>query len=415
MDGTSKLFARGLQPALEAALADTPVVCLLGPRQCGKTTLARMAQPGRPYVSLDDENFARTATLDPVGFVASLPDRVTVDEMQRVPALLSAMKMVVDRDRRPGRFLLTGSANLLLLPQVQESLAGRNETLWLQPLTEAEKQRAPGRFLENFLEGRLKPQFGMGPVARGASLESRLLAGGYPEPCTRPPDRARQWHRQYLKAIIERDIKDVARVREGDELGRLLELLALQTGCLLNVSALGLTLGLHRNTAEHYLSLLERLFLVRRLQPWHRNAAHRLAKTPKVHVVDSGLAATLRGTREGDWLQHREAMGHLLESWVVQQLLTQGSWTDPDLRFWHYRDKDKVEVDLVITQGRRVWGVEIKASATVTGREARGLQRLASHAGPDFQGGILLYDGNDILPCGLGQFLAVPLRRLWED
>jgi predicted AAA+ superfamily ATPase len=366
-------------------------------------------------LSLDDENLFRTASLDPIGFIAGLPPQVTLDEIQRVPQLLPAIKRAVDEDRRPGRFLLTGSANLLLLPTVAESLAGRMEMVPLQPLTESEKQGTPGRFLEKLIGGELKVKVGGAGPVKGPSLEQRLLAGGYPEPAFRPPQRARQWHRQYLKAIIERDLKDVARVREADGVARLLAILGLQTGSLLNLTALGQPLGLDRHTVELYLSYLERLFLVRRLQPWHQNEARRLIKAPKVLVVDSGLAATLAGLREGDWLGRREAMGHLLESFVVQQLVAQASWTDPDLGFWHYRDKDGVEVDLVITQGRRVWGVEIKASATIGPHDTKGLKRLATLAGKHFCGGIVLHDGPDTLPLGDGPLLAVPLRALWEN
>ncbi|MSU49684.1 MAG: DUF4143 domain-containing protein [Opitutus sp.] len=158
-------------------------------------------------------------------------------------------------------------------------------------------------------------------------LPSRLVAGGYPEPLTRTPERARQWHRQYLRALIERDVQDIAR-----------------------------ELDLRRETIDRYLVILERLFLIRRLPAWHRNESKRLVKTPKIHLLDSGLAATLAGLDAADWLNRRDRFGHLLESFVVQQLIAQADWTDPDLRFWHYRDKDQVEVDLVITRGRQTWG-----------------------------------------------------------
>lgn len=414
MDETKGLYPRTIATALTAALADTPVVCLLGPRQCGKTTLARTVAPERPYISLDDRSYFQTATMDPTGFVDSLPAHVTLDEIQRVPDLLPAIKRSVDRDRRAGRFLLTGSANLLLLPTVSESLAGRMEAIRLQPLTESEKERTPGAFLRDFLDGRLEPEVTGDRAPAATTLPARLVAGGYPEPLTRAASRARQWHRQYLKAIIERDIKDVARIRDGENVARLLELLSLRTAGLLNTSGLAQDLGLHRDTIEHYLVLLERLFLVRRLSAWHRQPARRLLTTPKVHLVDSGLAATLAGLEEDDWLMRREVMGHLLESFVVQQVMTQATWTDPDVRFWHYRDKDKVEVDLVVTRGQSVWGIEIKAAASVDARDAKGLGRLAAECGDNFRGGILLYTGAAALPLGPTPFLAIPIRHLWE-
>ena len=408
------LYPRLLIPVIREAMTDTPVVCLLGPRQSGKTTLAQTLAPDRAFVSLDEKSYYKVATEDPVGFVASLPDAVTLDEVQRAPDLLPAIKRVVDRDRRSGRFLLTGSANLLLLPKVTESLAGRMEIAHLQPLTEAEKMRTPGRFLNDLLEGAFVPGIEPGRKSVGPTLAKLLVAGGYPEPLTRPSHRARQWHRQYLHNIIERDVQDVTRVKDGHELAHLLELLALRSAQLLNVSNLARDLGLHRETVEHYLSVLERLFLVRRLPAWHRNRAKRLVKSPKVHLLDSGLAATLADLTAGDWLDARDRMGHLLESFVVQQLIAQAAWTDPDLRFWHYRDKDRIEVDVVISRGRKVWGVEVKAAGTLSSGDGRGLARLADCCGKDFQRGILLYAGEDLLPLADTRMLAVPLRELWE-
>ena len=414
MDDKNHLYPRLLTPALQAALKDTPVVCLLGSRQSGKTTLSQLLSPERPLISLDEDAYFQTAKLDPDGFISSLPNAVTLDEIQRVPELLPAIKLAVDRDRTPGRFLLTGSANLLRLPQVTESLAGRMETIFLHPLTEAEKERTPGRFLKGLLEGSLHPGISGKQTNNSPSLAERLVAGGYPEPLTRPPQRARQWHRQYLHSIMERDSKDVARVKDAHDLSRLLELLSLRSAELLNTNNLAQDLGLYRGTIENYLLILERLFLIRRLPAWHNNLAKRLIKAPKIHLVDSGLAATLATLTADDWIKNRARMGHLLESFVVQQVITQASWTDPDLRFWHYRDKDQVEVDLVVTRGQKVWGLEMKASASVSKKDGKGLSRLATQCGKNFQSGIVLYNGKDILPIGDTPFVAVPFSRLWD-
>ena len=415
MDAAMKPFPRSLAGALQEAMQDTPVVCLLGPRQCGKTTLAMSLGQEDAYFSMDEDAYCRAATDDSDGFVARLPSRVILDEVQRVPALLTAIKRSVDRDRRPGRFLLTGSANLLLLPGVNESLAGRMEIIPLQPLSESEKERNPGNFLRTFLDDGFRTAKLRGePDDVSADLPQRMVAGGYPEPLTRSVARARQWHRAYLKSIIDRDVQDIARVKDGREVGRLFELLALRTATLLNVMNLSKELGMHRETVDHYLAILERLFLIRSLPSWHRHPAKRLIKTPKIHLVDSGLAATFADLSAGDWLGRRERMGHLLESFVVQQVHAQAAWTDPDLRFWHYRDKDQIEVDLVITRGEKVWGIEVKASRSVDGKDCRGLDRLADQCGKDFQGGCLLYDGWSVLPISGSSHTAVPLRMLWE-
>ena len=406
---------RNLEGSLRAALADTPVVCLLGPRQCGKTTLARALVPRYGYVTFDDGEVLALARSDPNGFLAALPDPVILDEIQRVPELLRSLKLSVDQDRRPGRFLLTGSANLLLLPRLGDSLAGRMAILELHPLTVAEQERKEGGFLATWLAGKLKPELA---TARRPpdpmTLAARVVAGGFPEPLTRSPARARSWHRDYVRALLERDVRDVARVRDPRDLSRLLSLLSLRTAELLNISTLSNELDLRRETIEHHLVACERLYLVRRLQPWHRHESKRLIKTPKLHFTDSGLAATLADLSAEDWSVRRDRFGHLLETFVLQQLVAQAGWTDPELHFWHYRDKDQVEVDFVLTRGRRTWGVEVKATATPTQADISGLRRLAAQCGDDFVGGVLFHAGAHTVTLDDPRFLAVPLSKLWE-
>lgn len=414
MKGDRNSYPRLLAGALREALGDTPVVCLLGPRQCGKTTLVRQIAPDRPCISFADENYRRVAQSDPLGFVAALPPTITLDEAQRVPELLSTIKLAVDRDRRPGRFLLSGCSNLLLASRVTESLAGRVEIVQLHPLTEAEKERQPGRFLRTVLESGFHPRIGerFSPVS--PTLPERMVAGGYPAALDRSARQARPWWRKYLHGLIERDIQDVAPVRHVHELSRLLEVQAVNTGMLWNASNVARTLGLHRETADHYLTVLERLFLLRWLPAWYGEAAQRLVRTPKVHLLDSGLTAFLAKLSPEDWLGQRDRMGRLLESFVVQQIIAQGAWTDPALQFWHYRDKDQVEVALVLTRGSRTWGIDVNASATLAPSDGQGLRRLAAACGEDFQSGLVLYNGPDVLPLRGERILAVPLSSLWD-
>lgn len=414
MAAANQYLKRMVVAAVEEALEDTPVVCLLGPRQCGKTTLVIKLAPERAYFSLDDANLLQAAKEDPQGFLLQLPERVTIDEVQRVPELLLAIKRSVDENRLPGRFLLTGSANLLAMPQLADSLAGRMEVVYLHPFAEVEKEKGNGDFLEGWLSLGLKPSLIPRRSGETFDLPDRIVYGGYPEPNRRKIARARQWHRQYLRAIIERDIHDVARVKEGGDVLRLLEMLAFRNAKLLNVTELSKALRLDRQTVERYLSILEKVFLVRRLPAWHRNAAKRLVKTPKVYLCDSGIAATLSELKPDDWNARRSEFGHLLEAFVVQQLIAEAGWTDLDLRFWHYRDKDKVEVDCVITRGSKVWGVEVKAAATVRSSDGKGLRRLAEQVGEDFQSGIVLYEGSSILSLGSSKLWAVPFSELWK-
>lgn len=406
------LHPRYLQPRIEAALKDTPVVCILGPRQVGKSTLSQQLAPKRAYLTFDDNAILVAASQDPTGFVQGLPENVTLDEVQRVPELLRAIKAEVDRNRAPGRFLLTGSANLLLLPKVKESLAGRVEIFYLQPLTEAEKNHHQPDFLPRLLAQKIKPAISQTQAAIEGVAE-RLCAGGYPEPNRRTPARARTWYAQYLRTIIQNDVKDIAAIRDEDELQRLAELLALRTANLLNVNSLAGDVGLRRETTDKYIGLLEHLFLLRRLPAWHNNRSRRLVKTPKIHWVDSGLAAMLNNLSPKDWNSFSTDFGPLLESFVVQQVTAQVAWLDDTVHLSHYRDKDQVEVDLVIEQGRNVWGIEVKKAASIQHKDGEGLQRLATQAGRNFKGGALIYCGNNCLPLKTPNCYAVPINWLW--
>lgn len=407
-------FPRNLSGALEAALADTPVVCLLGPRQCGKSTLARRCDPDRPYVSLDDRAYLDLARNDPQGFINDLPEKVAIDEVQRAPELTLAIKRSVDANRQPGRFLLTGSANLLQLPRLSDSLAGRMECLWLHPLTVSEIRRAQGKFLEALLGGQLRPEITASGVPRPSELPRLLVSGGYPESIQRDPERADRWRRNYVRAVVERDVGDLADVKDASDLTRLVALLESRTAQLLNQSALSQALGHSRATIDRYLTLLERLFLIRRLPAWHSNRGKRLVKAPKLHFVDSGLAATLGELEAESWNAERPRFGHLLETFVLQQLIAMADCMPRPPLFFHYRDRDKTEVDIVIEFRHKIWGIEIKAAATVGQDDAKGLRKLAAIAGDAFQAGIVFYDGEATLSLDReGGILAVPFAKLW--
>lgn len=405
-------YPRFLQPKIAEALRDTPVVCLLGPRQVGKSTLCQQLAPKRSYLTFDDHTTLTAAKQDPDGFIQSLPEYVTLDEVQRVPELLVAIKAEVDRNRKPGRFLLTGSANLLLLPKVKESLAGRIEILHLHPLTQAEKEQQQPIFLPRLFSQQLRASI-THTQQELTGIAERVCNGGYPEPNTRTPSRARQWFKQYLQTIIQNDVQDVANIRDEDELYRLAELLALRTGTLLNTNSIATDLKMRRETTDKYISILEHLLLLYRLPAWHNNQATRLVKAPKLHLVDSGLSATLNNLKTDHWHNFATNFGPILESFVIQQIRAQAEWLEEPLRLSHYRDKDQVEVDLVIELGRDVYGIEVKKAASIQDRDGEGLKRLANQAGKYFKGGVLIYCGNNALPLKTENCIAAPIDWLW--
>ena len=411
---TDVLYPRFAESLLRAALADSPVVLVHGPRQCGKTTLTRIVgdRAGYSYISFDAEPARAAAEADPIGFVADLPERVILDEVQHVPRLFAAIKAAVDRRRTPGRFILTGSANVLLVPSLSDSLAGRMEILRLHPLAQAELARRQPRFLDRLFGN----GFGVRQSERlGPELVDRMLAGGYPPAIARPAPRRRAlWYRSYVESLVQRDVRDMSRIASLDILPRLLAAAAAQTACLFNASGLSAPFHLSRPTIRDYVTLLERVFLLALLPPWHSNRLSRLIKTPKLHLGDSGLAAALLDVDREAAAAERGLVGQLLETFVFQELVRQASWRDDALSFFHFRDKDGVEVDIVIERGARaVAGIEVKAGATVTAADFRGLRKLQHAAGRRFAGGVVLYDGETSAPFG-DRLYAVPLRALWE-
>jgi len=415
---------RFVLPLLNEALQDTPVVLIHGPRQCGKTTLARAVgdAAGYAYISFDDEVLRASVLADPVGFVADLPDKVVLDEVQRVPELFTALKVAVDRDRRPGRFILTGSANVLLVPRLADSLAGRMEILRLHPLAQSELAAKQPDFLDA-LFGEGFTQRGQEPLrgktkqqARlGKELAERIAAGGYPAALARPSSRRRvTWYRDYIETLVQRDVRDMARISSLDVLPRLLALAAGQTARLLNVADLASPFQLSRPTIRDYVTLLARVFLLEELPPWHNNRLSRLVKTPKLHLGDTGLACALLGVDAAALWANRALLGQLLETFILQELRRQASWRVDPIAFCHFRDKDGVEVDIVMEgSGQRVAGIEVKAAATVTSNDFRGLRKLQESARVRFAGGVVLYDGETTVPFGDGLF-AVPIRSLWN-
>lgn len=408
---TPALYPRRIEPRIAEAMLDTPVVLLAGPRQAGKTTLVRqMAGKGLRYLTLDDELTLLSAREDPVGMIRSL-DRAVIDEIQRAPQLLLAIKKSVDEDRRPGRFLLTGSANLMALPTVADSLAGRMETLSLLPLSQSEIEGHSANWIDSVFAGRILK---LGTPAVGSDLVERVLRGGYPESISRASAKRRvAWSRQYIDAIIQRDVRDVAGIEKLDQLPRFLRALAQTAGQMCNYTKLGGQVGLDGKTTSRYISVFEQMYLLKRVDVWARNRLNRVVKTPKLQFIDSGLLATLLDLGAEEVQLDRTRFGNVLETFVFGELLKHTTTADGNYRLMCYRDTDKFEVDVVIENAAgRLVGVEVKAAATVKESDLRGLKKLSSLAGDQFKMGVLLYDGDETMPLG-NNIWAAPLSTLW--
>jgi predicted AAA+ superfamily ATPase len=409
---SSAQYHRFIEPSLREALLDTPVVLIHGSRQCGKTTLAlAVGEPlGYHYISLDDDNQLQAAKADPVGFVQSLPELTILDEIQRAPELFTSIKASVDRNRKPGRFILTGSANVLLLPQLADSLAGRMEIIHLRPLARCEITGEKPAFFDQLFGADFGSDSNQNAYPRlGESLADIICQGGYPAAIARDSAKRRSaWYRDYITTIIQRDVQDVASIRNLDVLPRLLALAASQTARLFNSTDLASPFALSRPTIREYLTVLEQIFLIEQLQPWHANRLSRLIKTPKVHLTDTGLACALLGVNSQTLWQDKSLLGQLLETFIHQELRKYADWSSEPLSFYHFRNKDMVEVDIIIEQGRQLAGIEIKAAATVTQGDFKGLKKLQDLCGEQFAAGVVLYDGENILPFGERLF-AVPI------
>jgi len=409
------VYERHLTPHLLAALADRPVVVLHGARQVGKSWLTqRIAAGPHPaeYLTLDDPAVLTAATSDPAGFVQTLRGNVVVDEVQRAPQLFVAIKASVDRNRQAGRFLLTGSANIWLVPRLSESLAGRMEILTLWPLSQGEVEEAPEGFIDLAFSDDSMP-VKRTPVDRDDIIH-RTLTGGYPEALPLSGSRRARWFASYITAILQRDVRELAqRIERLSELPRLLTVLAGRTATLLNAAELSRTSGIPERTLLRYLTLLEATFLISRVPAWTANLRKRLLKTAKVVMVDTGLAAYLQNVDARRLKAEPTLLGPLLETFVITELLKQQAWSRTQPEVGHFRTAHGEEVDVVLDARGRLVGIEVKATASVSPNDFRGLRAMAAATGRRFHRGILFYLGDTAVPIG-PQLYALPLPALWR-
>lgn len=410
------MIRRHVTDAVRIAVGDRPVVLIHGARQTGKSTLARalIADGYRAaYVTLDDAGALAAAQDDPDGFVSGLPRAVVLDEVQKAPGLFRAIKLSVDRDRVPGRFLLTGSADVLLLPRLSESLAGRMELLTLWPLSQGE--------LEGHREIFIDELFDSGPLRGGESREirneviERLIRGGYPELVADAADDARReaWFRSYLTAVV-RDMRDLAEIEKAVDAPRLLRLVAARSMSLLNFAELSRSSELAQSTLKRYFALLETMFLVQRLPAWAGSLSRRLIKAPKVLLSDTGLAAHLQGVNATRFALDPSLVGPLLENFVVMELTKQLGWSKIRPALHHFRSVTGEEVDIVLeARDGRLVGIEVKARLAIGSDDFKGLRALAARTKKKFHRGVLLYLGRTAVPFG-PNLQSLPLTAVWR-
>jgi predicted AAA+ superfamily ATPase len=409
-----RLIPRHVQPLLDEALADTRVVLVAGARQSGKSTLVRQLGRGKDaeWRNLDRSATLEAARSDPTGFVA-FPELMVIDEIQRAPELLLAIKEQVDTDPRPGRYLLTGSARVLGLRALPDTLPGRMETIELWPFSQGE--------IEGQMDVFVDAAFADGPELRHKSTSTRndyaarILRGGFPEAVARTnPRRRERFFDAYTTDLITRDVSQLSDIERTREMQALLRLLAARAGHLLVERALSNETSLSASTVRRYLSLLEEVFLIKRIPAWSRNLSRRATAIPKLAFVDSGVAANLLAADARSLVRPGSPFGPLLESFVLMEIARQLTWSDERAELSHYRTKDGVEVDAVLENRQgRVVAIEVKAASTVRTEDFRGLRHLIERVGDDVIVGIVLYTGGETLPFG-PRLRAVPISALWE-
>ncbi len=408
-------IARAITPRLLAALGDTPAVMLVGPRQAGKSTLVQSLAAGEHparYLSLDDLGTLDAARRDPVGLIENADGPLIVDEIQRAPELLLPIKAVIDRDRRPGRFILTGSAQVMLLPRVSESLAGRIEVHTLWPFSQAEIEGVTGRIVELLLDGSSQPS--SAPASTREDLIERIVRGGFPEAVAREDDRREEWLASYLTVIAQRDLRDLANIERLAQVPAVLASLAARVRAPLNKTEVSSSVGIPRTSLDRYLTLLEHVFLLHRLPAWHTNRIKQIAKAPKLLLSDSALLTHLLRTDRERLSNDDSLLGVVLECFVGMELVKQLSVARTRASLLHMRTATGAEVDFVLesTDGRLA-GIEVKASATVRGKDFKHLTTMRDRIGKErFVRGVVLYTGAERLPFG-ERLEAWPLATLW--
>ncbi len=414
------MIERAILSKLQAAVKDSPAVILHGARQTGKTTLVKQLAeltrgPKYAYITLDDLQTRALIERDPSGFVTNLPERVILDEIQLAPDAFRAIKLSIDENRKPGRFILTGSANALLIPKLADALVGRVELHALYPLSQSEIEQTRSNFIDTVFAGNLKSKIGNRFTITKADLAKRVAIGGYPEVVLhRRNGRHTEWFNSYINTIIQRDIRDLADIEGLAMLPRTLALLAARAANLSNLAELTRTLGIPHTTLKRYLALFEATFLLQLLPAWSGNIGKRMVKAGKIMLTDTGLLCHLMGIDDVRLSQDSYLFGQLLENFGFTEIKKQSTWAKTDVQLMHFRTHTDQEVDIVLEhRDGRLFGIEIKSTATPTAKDFSGLELLRETLGDRFIGGALLCTSNQVLPVS-DRIVSAPISILWQ-
>ncbi|HMF72697.1 MAG TPA: ATP-binding protein [Flavitalea sp.] len=412
------MYKRHIIHPITEALKDTPVIVINGARQVGKSTLCeQLIEDGifkGRLVTMDDPTVLAAAKADPLGFLQNQDKHLIIDEIQRVPELLLSIKKLIDADRRGRRIILTGSADVMSLPAVADSLAGRIELHNLWPLSQEEILGRKSGFIKNLVSAESGFR---GKKIEWATIMQMINKGGYPESLQRQTETRRlKWFESYIAAVLQKDIRELSNIEGLTQIPNILQLITTRVGSTINLSDISRLSGVKNTTLQRYMALLEYVFLIIKIPAWTPNAEGQFVKSPKIFLNDTGLLSYLMG-ESAQSIENRTKAGALLENFVVMEIIKQLSWTDAALKPYHFSIHKGAEVDLVLEdRGKKLYGIEIKSSASLKASDFNGLKRLADLAGKKFQKGIVLYTGEQVLGGFGGKNLhAVPVSALWEE
>jgi uncharacterized protein len=430
------VFNRNVKDKLYDSITDTPVIMIVGARQVGKTTLARSIKDNvevqnafgnvtlgylispfanSSYITFDDANALSIAKKSPQDFIANLSKPIIIDEVQLCPEILPAIKQIVDNNRIAGQFILTGSANVLTLPKVSESLAGRIEVLNLRTLSQNEIEGNTTNFIDKLFSDDFSFPTNF-PTLEREDFLNRMLIGGYPEIISRKSEtRRNDWFKSYITTILQRDVRDLANIEGLIDLPRLLSLLASRSANLLNIAEVSRSMGFPQMTVSRYMTLLEKVFLIENVPAWSGSLKSRLVKSPKIFITDTGLLSYLQGLNLKKIQNEPTLAGSLSETFVVTELKKHLAWSKTHAEIYHFRTSNDKEVDVVLENlSGELVGIEIKSSSSINKNDFKGLHLLADSVPTKFKRGIILYSGNQFLSFGKNMFL-VPINALWKD